>query len=395
MKALLFERSIPRIAAARAAGALAPGLGSRYGALRLVDTDEPALPGPDWERVRPLLSGICGSDLSTVDGHASRWFEPIVSFPFVPGHEVVGEREDGSRVVVEPVLGCAARGIVPLCASCAAGDVGRCVNIAFGHIRPGLQTGYCSDTGGGWGAVLVAHRSQLHTVPEALSDDAAVMVEPTACAVHGALAAGDVSGAVVAVIGAGTLGLCTVAALHRLALPGQLIIGAKYAEQQHLARALGATTVVAPGEVRRAVRRATRSLVVDDRLTGGADVVIDCVGSEASLAEALAVVRPRGRIVLVGMPGHVSVDLTPLWQREVSLAGAYAYGSEPSHGKRTFELAMELVHDAGLDRLVTVRYPLDRYVDAISHAATAGPRGAVKVAFDLRRSRRPEKGTFA
>jgi len=271
-----------------------------------------------------------------------------------------------------------------VCQACAGGDVGRCVNIAFGHLRPGLQTGYCTDTGGGWGAVLVAHQSQLHRVPDALTDEAAMMVEPTACAVHGALAAGDVSGAVVAVIGAGTLGLCTVAALHHLSLPGQLIIGAKYAEQQQFARALGATTVVAPGDVRRAVRRATRSLVVDDRLTGGADVVIDCVGSEASLAEALAVVRPRGRIVLVGMPGHVSVDLTPLWQREISLAGAYAYGFEPLHGTRTFDLAMELVHDAGLDRLVTARYPLDRYVDAISHAAAAGPRGAVKVAFDLR-----------
>ena len=392
MKALLFERSVPRIAAARIAGAVTPGAGSRYGALRLVEMDEPALPGPGWERVRPLLAGICGSDLSTVDGHASRWFEPIVSFPFVPGHEVVGQRDDGTRVVVEPVLGCAARGIAPLCSGCASGDVGRCVNIAFGHLRPGLQTGYCTDTGGGWGGALVAHASQLHAVPDALSDEAAVMVEPTACAVHGALAAGDVSGAIVAVIGAGTLGLCTVAALHRLALPGQLIIGAKYPEQQALARALGATTVVAPSEVRRAVRRATRSLVVDDRLSGGADVVIDCVGSEASLAEALAVVRPRGNVVLVGMPGRVSVDLTPLWQREISLAGAYAYGSEPSHGRRTFDLAMELVHDARLDRLVSVRYPLDRYVDAIEHAATAGARGAVKVAFDLRRPERRSPG---
>lgn len=392
MKALLFERSVPRIAAARIAGAVTPGGGSRYGALRLVEMDEPSLPGPGWERVRPLLAGICGSDLSTVDGHASRWFEPIVSFPFVPGHEVVGRRDDGTRVVVEPVLGCAARGIAPSCPACTSGDVGRCVNIAFGHLRPGLQTGYCTDTGGGWGGALVAHGSQLHAVPDALSDEAAVMVEPTACAVHGALAAGDVSGAIVAVIGAGTLGLCTVAALHRLALPGQLIIGAKYPEQQALARALGATTVVAPSEVRRAVRRATRSLVVDDRLSGGADVVIDCVGSEASLAEALAVVRPRGKVVLVGMPGHVSVDLTPLWQREISLAGAYAYGSEPSHGRRTFDLAMELVHDAGLDRLVSARYPLDRYVAAIEHAATAGTRGAVKVAFDLRRPDRRSPG---
>ena len=50
-----------------------------------------------------MLSGICGSDLATVDGKSSRDFEPLVSFPFVPGHEVFGELEDGTRVVLEPV----------------------------------------------------------------------------------------------------------------------------------------------------------------------------------------------------------------------------------------------------------------------------------------------------
>ena len=215
------------------------------------------------------------------------------------------------------------------------------------------------------------------------------MVEPAACALHGALAAGDVSGAVVVVLGAGTLGLCTIAALHRLSLPGTMIIGAKYPDQQRLALELGATIAVEPGEVRRAVRRVARSLVIGDRLAGGADIVIDCVGSAESLEEALAVVRPRGRVVMVGMPGRVSVDLTPLWQREVELVGAYAYGVEPSLGRRTFDVALELVHDAGLHRLVSAAYPLDRYVEAIDHAANAGRRGAVKVVFDQRRHGRP------
>jgi threonine dehydrogenase-like Zn-dependent dehydrogenase len=300
---------------------------------------------------------------------------------------VVGTTDDGRRVVVEPVLGCAARGIDPPCAACAIGDVGRCDRIAFGHLAPGLQTGYCEDTGGGWGGVLVAHHSQLHDVPAALTEEGAVMIEPAACAIHGAFAAGAVSGATVVVLGAGTLGLCTLAALHHLALPGTVIIGAKYADQRRLARDLGATIVVEPSEVRRAVRRTTRSLVIGDRLSGGADVVIDCVGSADSLEEALAVVRPRGRIVMVGMPGHVSIDLTPLWQREVALVGAYAYGAETTVGRRTFDVAMELVHDAGLHRLVSAAYPLERYVDAIDHAANAGRRGAVKIVFDQRRRR--------
>ena len=389
MKALVFERSLPRYAAARVAGAVTPGAGSRVGPLRLVDTEEPALPGPDWQRVRPLLSGICGSDLATVDGHSSRYFEAIVSFPFIPGHEVVGVVEDGTRVVLEPVLGCVARGVNPPCRWCAAGETGSCEHIAYGHIHPGLQTGFCADTGGGWGASLVAHPSQLHRVPDSFSDEAAVMVEPTACAVHAALAAAggaELNGAVVVVLGAGTLGLCTIAALRALALPGTVVAGAKHPEQRALARSLGATVVATPDEVRRAVRRTTRTLEVGDRLAGGADVVIDCVGSADSLADALAVVRPRGRVVMVGMPGRVSVDLTPLWHREVALVGAYAYGTEPgAGGRRTFDVAMDLVAEAELGRLVSALYPLERYTEAIEHAANAGRRGAVKVAFDLRR----------
>jgi hypothetical protein len=88
-------------------------------------------------------------------------------------------------------------------------------------------------------------------------------------------------------------------------------------------------------------------------------------------------------VVLVGMPGRVTVDLTGLWHKEIRLVGAYAYGVEEG-GPRTFDLAFELVRDAGLARLVSAAYPLDRYRDAIDHAANAGSRGAVKVVFDLR-----------
>ena len=393
MKALRYERSLPRFAAAR----VAPGrFATKVGPLQLADVDPPDLPGPGWHRVRPRLAGICGSDLATVNATSSRWFEPIVSFPFVPGHEVVGDLDgDGAgRVVIEPVLSCLARGIDPPCPGCATRDVGRCRNIAFGHLEPGLQTGYCADTGGGWSTGLVAHESQLHRVPEAMSDEAAVMVEPAACAIRGALkgAHGHEAAGTVVVIGAGTLGLCTVAALERFAPPDELVVAAKHPEQKALARELGATSVVAPDQLRRAVRRLTGSMAVGDgdvdRLTDGAGVTIDCVGSAESLADALAITRPGGRIVLLGMPGQVSVDLTPLWHREIELIGAYAYGTETVHAGRTFDLAFQLVADAGLDRLVSATYPLDRWQDAIAHADEAGRRGAVKVAFDLRNEKR-------
>jgi len=379
VKALLFERSLPRFAAARVAGALAPGGGARVGPLRLTDVDPPELPGPGWTRVRPRLAGICGSDLATVDGQSSRYFEPIVSFPFVPGHEVVGELDDGTRVALQPTLTCEARGVEPLCAQCASGNSNRCERTAFGHLEPGLQTGYCADTGGGWSLSLVAHESQLHGVPDAMSDEAAVMVEPTACAVHAAMSTVDTE---VAVIGAGTLGLCTIAALRALTTPHVLIAAAKHPAQQQLARDLGADVVVAPDGLARAVRRAVpSSMVAGDQLTGGVDVVFDCVGSESSLELALQVVAPGGTVVLLGMPGRVSVDLTSLWHREVSVRGAYTYTNDD------FAKAFELVQDARLERLVSALYSLDRWREAIEHAADAGRRGAVKIAFDLRGER--------
>ena len=150
MKALVFERKLAKFAAATVAGRFAPGSGAKFGPLKLKDVDAPELLGPDWVRFKPRLSGICGSDLATIDGHSSRYFEPIVSFPFVLGHEVVGDLPDGSRAVLIPVLHCAIRGIDPVCAACAAGNINLCERIAFGHLEPGLQSGFCSDTGGGW-----------------------------------------------------------------------------------------------------------------------------------------------------------------------------------------------------------------------------------------------------
>ncbi len=81
MKALQFDRKVARYAAATVAGRLLPGRGAKVGPLRLADVDLPELPTPEWVRGRaPGWAGICGSDLATIDGHSSRYFEPIVSF---------------------------------------------------------------------------------------------------------------------------------------------------------------------------------------------------------------------------------------------------------------------------------------------------------------------------
>jgi threonine dehydrogenase-like Zn-dependent dehydrogenase len=395
--ALELYRSVPRYVAARAVGQRIPGLISGPVApLRLVNREEPALPAEGWTRVRPRLAGICGSDLATLTGRSSFYFTPLVSMPFVPGHEVVGELLDqvddlpaGTRAVLDPVLSCAARGLEP-CPSCADGATGRCDRVTVGHVSPGLQTGYCADTGGGWSGMLAAHRSQLHPVPDRISDERAVLIEPLACAIHAALRGRPQPEQTVLVVGAGTVGVLTLLALREYTEAGRIVVVAKHARQQDLARRFGATEVVAPREAVSALRRGSRAFRLKPErgpafLLGGVDVAFDCVGSRESLDLALRTTRAGGRVVLAGLP-VAGADLTPVWFRELEVVGAYASGTEQVNGdrRRTFDLAIELAAEVDLDGVVGATYPLGRWREAIDHAMAAGRLGTAKVAFDPR-----------
>jgi threonine dehydrogenase-like Zn-dependent dehydrogenase len=355
--------------------------------LHLGELAEPQLPGPGWVRVLPNVSGICGSDTSAITGHASLYLDPLTSYPFVPGHEVVGELEDRTRVVVEPALGCRVRGVEPVCPRCAEGRPGLCENVTEGSLEVGLQTGYCASTGGGWGEVLVAHESQLHEVPGDLSDEAAVLLEPLSCCFHAALKGAARPDDVVVVQGAGTIGLLTVAAVRMLTPPRRLIAVAKHPVQRELAIRLGADQVVSPGEAFQRVRFATGARRLEGvgrpLLLGGADLTFECTGTGSGLNDAVRFTHGGGRLVVVGMPGEEKVDWAPIWQRELMVTGAYAYGTEAS-GRRTFEMAIEAAGGLPLGDLTGPLFPLSQYREAIAYAVGAGRLGAIKVAFDLR-----------
>ena len=389
VKALLFERREARYAAAAVVSRVRPGAGAAVGPLRLADIDPPELPGDGWKRITPSLTGICGSDLSTIDGHSSGYFDSLVSFPFVPGHEVVGTTDDGKRVAIEPVLGPESRGEAPAFKGAAPGDGTDYGYLLAGDIDDGIQVGFCASTGGGWSEGLVAHKSQLHTIPKRLSDEDAVMLEPAAGGVHAAAKAaahGLVDDGVVVVQGAGTMGLVTIAALRQYTNPSTIIAVAKYPIQKRFAAELGADVVVSPGEVSRAVRRVTGTRVLGDDLAGGADVTIDAIGNATSIETSIGVTRPRGRVVMVGMPGKLNIDLTALWHRETEMVGAYTYGTDawPDGTEiSSFKRAKELTGKAKLGRLVSAKYPLSRYKDALSHAASGGQRGSIKVCFEI------------
>ncbi len=395
--ALELFRSAPRYLTARAVGGRAPGLiAGPLAPLRLSTRPDPEARLDGWVRVRPLLSGVCGSDLATIAGTSSLYFTPLVSMPFVPGHEVVGELLDdagpdlpaGRRVVIASVLGCATRGMPELCPNCAAGDYGRCDRITVGDLKPGLQTGYCSDTGGGWSRMMLAHRSQLWAVPDEMDDRTAVLIEPLACAIHTALRARVPEGADVLVAGAGTVGLLTLIALGRFAKADRIVVAAKHPRQRSAATMAGATEVVRPEHALKAVRRAESAVKLTpergmDFLLGGVDVAVECTGSKGGLDLCLRTTKAGGRVVVSGIPG-AGADLTPLWMRELELVGAYTAGMEDVEGGRrhAFALALELASAVPiLDQLVGATYPLERWREAIDHAMSAGRLGTFKVAF--------------
>ena len=386
-QALELHRSIPRYIAQRTIGRKLPGLiAGPISSLRLVHREAPEPPGPGWTRITPTLSGICGSDLTTLAGDASFYFSALVSMPFVPGHEVIGRLthdvnglKAGQRVVLDPVLGCAARGIQPPCGPCARGDHGLCERVTGGHVAAGLQTGYCADTGGGWSGSLVAHHSQLHAVPDELTDTTALMTEPLACAIHAVRRAAVPRDARVLVVGAGTVGLLTIAALREFSEAGPIVAVAKHGHQAALARAYGATEVVPPAEALGVVRRATQAFRLHPErshpfLLGGADVAFECAGSKASLDLALRATCARGRVVLAGMPPRA--DLSPAWFRELEVVGAYS-------GAGAFDDSLGMLAGSDIGRLVSATYPLDRWREAIDHALSAGRLGSIKIAFDV------------
>src|SRR5207248_10260926 len=143
--------------------------------------------------------------------------------------------------VIDPVLSCGPRNVDPPCGPCTQGQPWLCERIVAGHLKPGLQTGYCNSTGGGWAGMMLAHRTQLHAVPDGLSDADAVMIEPTACAIHAVRRASIPHDATVLVVGAGSVGLLTVAAVRSLAPTARVIAVAKHGRQAAVARDLGAT----------------------------------------------------------------------------------------------------------------------------------------------------------
>lgn len=409
MMALQYRKSVLRYGLIKLLGRRLPGVyTSALSPVGLREIPEPAFPTQQWVRIRPRLSGICGSDLATLCAKGSPYLAPMTSMPFVLGHEVVGVIQEiggevdgfavGDRVVVRPALGCRVRGIEPLCSACADEHDALCRHVMRGNISAGIQTGYCRDTGGGWSESFVAHHSQLFAVPDSLSDQAAVLVEPFACAIHAVLRSGCKDDDTVLVMGCGAIGLLTIAALRATGSRARIVAVARHHHQKEHAKRLGADEILdSRGRVKDRYQRWAESLdaeVVDPELgkpavIGGASIVFDCVANSGSLDDSIRFTRSGGRLILAGMPGIPSgVDWTPMWYKELSVRAAYAYGPERDDGGKlrdTFEVALELLDPwAGrLEPLVGDPFKLTDYRAAFRSALNTGASRVVKTVFAI------------
>lgn len=414
MRAITFDVSVPRYLLAKSVGRVSDAVlfGSASG-VALDDVQEPALPGPDWVKLETVLGGICGSDIANIGYEASPAMEPFGSFPAVIGHEILARvvevgsavrgLERGQRVAVDPMLSCAARGRerAGWCGSCASGLPSTCENageagpqtVGGEPMAPGLTIGYHRSLPGGWGERLVAHASQIHRVADALSDRAAVLIEPLSIGLHAVLNRPPREGEPALVIGSGPIALATVWALRASGFRGEVIAQTKRSHEAGMALALGASSVVTPGqEARDALvgtgAQAYMPIVGPEVYSGGGfPLIFDCVGSRESIEQALRFAAPRARIVLLGCAAQISrLDLTFLWSRELDVKGFVGYGREAWRGgpAHTFEITQSLLLESGapVERMVTHVFPIAQFRDALRAAAHRRASGSVKVLLD-------------
>ncbi len=409
MKALVFRFSLPRYAYSKLVGRWkVDAYWDRWSALAYTEIAEPRLHGERWVRVQTQLCGICGSDMSALHLHGSpdSPLTPFVSFPMVMGHEIVGtviERgpaarrvEIGQRVVINPMLSCTPRGIEPPCTACQAGELSLCRNFAEGMLAPGMLVGSTRGVNGGFAPFLAVHEEQCIAVPAGVDLAHAVLTDPVAVTLRAILRHPPDERDVCLVYGCGILGLGAIACLRSLHPHAQIIAVAKYDFQKRLAEQLGANEVVEP-RPERALIEAVGKLTGARRyqpmrgkpiLMGGVQRVYDCIGSAATIETSLRLCDAGGTVVMIGVDVPRRVEWSPLFFREINLAGSMAVGGETFEGERlhTYEVYLRLVRQGrlpSLEPLLTHRFPLARYGDAFATCSGRGGAAAVKVAFDF------------
>ena len=243
MKSIYFDLNIPQFLLTKTLSPVWNGVyysfisPVSYGDLK----EEPVLK-PKWIRIKNKLSGICGSDLSLFFLEAN----PKISLAALPGlsrvffgHEICGEvievgkhvkkYKPGTRVVFRKILPCCFnKEIEPKCQQCQQGNYAICENQSEGSLP--------NDLGGGWSELFSAHETQLVPIPDDISDEDAVLIEPAAVALHAILRKEPQANDDVLIIGAGIIGLLILHIIKQVYPECQASIIARYDFQQKMAK---------------------------------------------------------------------------------------------------------------------------------------------------------------
>jgi 2-desacetyl-2-hydroxyethyl bacteriochlorophyllide A dehydrogenase len=306
----------------------------------------PSRPGDGQVLVNSRLVGICGTDVHACAGH-----HPFIELPYRPGHEVVGTVGAvgpgvtgfavGERVVLEPNLVCGR------CRQCQDGRYNICRELAV----------FGCQTAGGMADAFVVAANRLHRLPDDLSDELAALVEPLATPVHAVRRAGVRTGSRVVVLGAGPIGLLTLAAAHAAGASAVVVTDVLASKLERAGR-LGATAALDA----RATDLRERALA---ELGDAADVVFDCVASQASMEQAVSLTDKGGTVVVVGIAsGPTTVPLHLVQDREITVLGSLMYVGDDV--RRAIQLLGSGILSA--TDLITATFPLARAAEAFAAA---------------------------
>jgi L-iditol 2-dehydrogenase len=325
-------------------------------AARDVRIEETPLPAPAKGEalVRIHSVGLCGSDLHLYKDGVIGGVPIDAASGAVPGHECVGIVEDvgpgtnrsliGRRVYIEPAIACGR------CRYCLEGKPNVCPASRFLGLPP--QSGAMAER-------LVHPVSLCEPLPDEIDDDAGVLLEPLAIAVHSLERAGATRGASAAVLGAGAIGLTHTLLLARSGTR-PLIVTDPLEYRLNVARELGATHVLNP--------RTDDVVKIARELTGGlgADFVFECAGEPETFEQMVALASPAGRVGVVGIPGKDRLSFRHSTARRKGLDVLMIRRSN-----NTFHRALQwtLRESLPLSRLVTHRFPLDRAREAFETAS--------------------------
>ena len=295
-----------------------------YTAPGRVELEQRPRPGPQKgeEEIAIEVAGVCGSDISGFLGHSALRRPPLVL-----GHELVGRRRDGRRVVANPLVSCGH------CEACISGSQNLCESWKL----LGLGT-----TPGTFAEYVALPFAQVYEVPDSLTAEQAILAEPLANVVHLFRIVSPPPFFRLAIIGAGTM--------------GALAVSAADVNEQRLEtmRKLGASATV---------NAATSDAVAEAlRVAGrGYDVVIDASGSAAARQMAFDFCRPGGQVVLLGMGTQRSeVNFVTSIRKEHRVVMSFAYSPVD------FRRSLDLLIAGEIDLTAwTVRMPLARGQEAL------------------------------